>query len=72
MSNPGSGLPSQGGIQSTTTGVEVMDLTEDSMLERQKHEALLVDLEAKNVPLLSMYRHCPMMSEMLFVAWVFP
>ena len=32
---------------STATGVEVMELTEDSMLERQKYEALLVDLEAK-------------------------
>ena len=40
-------LPAQGGIASRATGVEVMDLTEDSMTERQKHEALLIDLEAK-------------------------
>lgn len=40
-------VPAQGGNQNTATGVEVMDLTEDSLLERQKHEALLVDLEAK-------------------------
>lgn len=47
MSNSAGNLPAQGGIQNTATGVEVMDLTEDSMLERQKHQALLVDLEAK-------------------------
>ena len=29
------------------TGVEVMDLTEDSLLDRQKHEAVMLDLEAK-------------------------
>ena len=37
----------QGGIKSTATGVEVMELTEDSLLDRQKHEAVLLDLEAK-------------------------
>lgn len=37
---------SQGTI-STSTGVEVMDLTEDSAIERRKHELMLVELEAK-------------------------
>lgn len=37
---------SQGTI-STSTGVEVMDLTEDSVDERRKHELMLVELEAK-------------------------
>jgi U4/U6 small nuclear ribonucleoprotein PRP4 len=40
-------LSSQGGITNTATGVEVMELTDDSRMERQKHQALLVDLEAK-------------------------
>jgi U4/U6 small nuclear ribonucleoprotein PRP4 len=40
-------MPTQGGIKSTATGVEVMDLTDDSLLDRQKHEAMLVELEAK-------------------------
>mmetsp|Transcript_18109 Transcript_18109/g.25521 ORF Transcript_18109/g.25521 Transcript_18109/m.25521 type:complete len:523 (-) Transcript_18109:59-1627(-) len=35
------------GNASTATSVEVMDLTADSVLERQKHEALLIELEAK-------------------------
>jgi len=35
------------GNASTATAVEVMDLTADSVLERQKHEALLIELEAK-------------------------
>jgi U4/U6 small nuclear ribonucleoprotein PRP4 len=47
MSNVAGMLPTQGGIKSTVTGVEVMDLTDDSLLDRQKHEAMLVELEAK-------------------------
>lgn len=47
MSKLAGGLPPQGGIKSMATGVEVMDLTEDSLLDRQKHEAVMLDLEAK-------------------------